>query len=115
MAWNRVRIFISLVLLLSIIAVVQAETLTTSSDYYAKGNDLVTQGKLEDALQAFRAAGSMDQRSLDETYGLSYQIGWILNRMGRYEESLEEFKKAEKIGFRCFWITYLLLAWIRMY
>ena len=70
--------------------------LTYASDYYACGNDLVDQNRYEDALLAFRTARSMDERFYDEHYGISYQIGWVLNRLGRYEEALTEFEKAEK-------------------
>ena len=95
MARNGVRFIFFFLLIFFVLISVQAKTLTTASDYYSYGNDLVTQGKLEDALQAFRTAGSMDQRTLDATYGLSYQTGWVLDRLGRYEESLGEFKNAE--------------------
>jgi tetratricopeptide (TPR) repeat protein len=94
----RVRSFIIffLVIFLLVISQVQADSSTNVSDYYLKGNELVTQGKLEDALQAFRTAGSQDQQSLDQTYGLAYQTGWILNRLGRYDEALAEYQNAEK-------------------
>ena len=71
-------------------------TLTYASDYYTCGGDLVDQNRYEDALQAFMTARSMDERFYDEHFGLSYQIGWVLNRLGRYEEAIHEFEKAEK-------------------
>lgn len=79
-----------------VISGVQAKNLTYASDYYTHGNDCADQGKYEEALQAFRTARSMDEIFYDEHYGISYQIGWVLNKLGRYEEALQEFEKAEK-------------------
>jgi len=70
--------------------------MTYASDYYLKGNDLVNRGQYEEALQAYRTARSMDERFYNEHYGISYQIGWVLNKLGRYGEALEEFRIAEK-------------------
>lgn len=70
--------------------------LTYASDYYTCGNDLADKEAYEEALLAFRTARSMDERFYDEHFGISYQIGWLLNRLGRYEEALAEFGKAEK-------------------
>jgi serine/threonine protein kinase/tetratricopeptide (TPR) repeat protein len=58
----------------------------------------VDQGKYDEGLQAFRTARSMDQRFYDEHFGISYQIGWVLNKLGRYEEALLEFENAEKFN-----------------
>jgi len=85
-----------LVFFLLVLIPVQAESQTNASDTYIRGNDLVANGKLEDALQAFRTAESMDPVGLDTTYGLSYQTGWVLDRLGKYEEALAKFQNAEK-------------------
>ena len=38
----------------------------------------------------------MDERFYDEHFGTIDEIGWVLNRLGRYEEALTEFEKSEK-------------------
>jgi len=70
--------------------------LTYASDYYACGHELVDKGQYEDALQAFRTARSMDARFYNEHLGISGEIGWVLNKLGRYEEALAEFEISEK-------------------
>lgn len=67
-----------------------------ASDYYACGNDLVDQGNYKKAITFFKTARSMDERFFEQHYGVSYQIGWLLNRLGRYDEALVEFQKSEK-------------------
>ena len=75
---------------------VQARDLTYASDYYAYGNELVNKGQYEGALLAYQTARSMDERFYNEHYGITYQIGWVLNKLGRYDEALKEFQIAEK-------------------
>ena len=75
---------------------VQARNLTYAADYYVYGNDLVNKGQYEEALQAYQTARSMDERFYNEHYGITYQIGWVLNKLGRYDEALKEFQIAEK-------------------
>jgi tetratricopeptide (TPR) repeat protein len=74
----------------------QATELTYASDYYVHGNDLLNTRQYEEALQAYQTARSMDERFYNEHYGISYQIGWVLNKLGRYDEALKEFQIAEK-------------------
>ncbi len=81
---------------------VQAINLTYASDFYLYGDDLVDSGQYDKALQAYQTARSMDERFYNEHYGISYQIGWVLNKLGRYDEALKEFKIAEK--YRPEWI-----------
>ena len=38
----------------------------------------------------------MDERFYNEHYGITYQIGWVLNKLGRHDEALKEFQIAEK-------------------
>lgn len=90
------RILLLGVFLWCCLLTVQAANLTGASDYYVYGNDCIDKEQYEEALQAFRTARSMDERFYNEHYGISYQIGWVLNRLGRYEEALEEFRIAEK-------------------
>jgi len=45
----------------------------------------------------------MDERFYNEHYGISYQTGWVLNKLGRYEEALKEFQIAEK--YRPEWVA----------
>ena len=80
----------------------QARNMTYASDYYVYGNELANERKYEEALQAYRTARSMDERFYNEHFGITYQIGWVLNKLGRYDEALEEFKIAEK--YRPEWI-----------
>ena len=102
--FRRSALFVLVCLLYSLLLIssVQAgnmtcrSNLTFASDYYVCGNDLIDQNQYEEALQAFRTARSMDERFYDEHFGISYQIGWVLNRLGRYDEALTEFEKAEK-------------------
>jgi len=81
----------------------QAKEMTYASDYYVYGNDLANEKKYEEALQAYQTARSLDERFYNEHYGITYQIGWVLNKLGRYDEALEEFKIAEK--YRPEWIA----------
>jgi tetratricopeptide (TPR) repeat protein len=81
---------------------VQAKNLTYASDFYALGNDYANMGQYEEALTAYQTARSMDERFYNEHYGISYQIGWVLNKLGRYDEALKEFQIAEK--YRPEWI-----------
>lgn len=80
-----------------------AANLTYASDYYLKGNDLVNTGDYAGALRAYQTARSMDERFYNEHYGISYQIGWVLNKLGRYDEALAEFRIAEK--YRPEWVA----------
>jgi tetratricopeptide (TPR) repeat protein len=95
---RKVFLVVLVFLVISLCSPIRAEVknLTYPSDYYAEGNNLVDQGQYEDALAMFRTARSMDERFYNEHYGISYQIGWVLNKLGRYEEALEEFQIAEK-------------------
>jgi tetratricopeptide (TPR) repeat protein len=93
---GRVRSLVFLLLLSLVIGGVQAANASTASDYYATGNDLVNQGKLEDALAAFKTAESMDAATLNQEVGLSYQMGWVLNQLGKYDEAYAELVKAEQ-------------------
>ncbi len=77
---------------------VQAKNLTYASDYYVYGNDLVNKRQYEDALLAYQTARSMDERFYNEHYGITYQIGWVLNKLGRYDEALKEFQIAKNTG-----------------
>ena len=74
----------------------QAVNLTYASDHYVYANDLVNKGEYEKALEEYMIARSMDERFYNEHYGITYQIGWVLNKLGRYDEALSEFKIAEK-------------------
>ena len=89
-------VLVFIVLLLCCPLHAQATNLTYASDYYVRGNDLVNKGQYEEALQAYQTARSMDERFYNEHYTISYQIGWVLNKLGRYEEALKEFQMAEK-------------------
>lgn len=82
---------------------VHAKNLTYASDYYVYGNDLVNKGQYEEGLQAYQTARSMDERFYNEHYGITYQIGWVLNKLGRYDEALKEFQIAEK--YRPEWVA----------
>lgn len=96
MAPDALRPLVILLLLTLLIGGAHAASLTTASDYYSYGNELVSQGKSEEALQAFQTAASLDQGTLDKDVGLSYQIGWVLNRLGRSQEAYDAFVKAEQ-------------------
>ncbi|GEM_PF-2309792 len=95
-------VLVCILISLLLISVVQAgnltcrSNLTYASDYYACGHELVDKGLYEDALKAFRTARSMDERFYNEHVGISGEIGWVLNKLGRYEEALGEFEISEK-------------------
>src|ERR1017187_1797716 len=64
--------------------------------YQGRGIKLVSDGKLEPALDQFRRAAAFDPSNLN----LLVNIAYVLDKLGRYEEAIAQLKEAEKIDPR---------------
>jgi Flp pilus assembly protein TadD len=64
--------------------------------YQGRGIKLVSDGRLEPALDQFRRAAAFDPSNASVLINIAY----VLDKLGRYEEAITQLKEAEKIDSR---------------
>ncbi|MGB7059597.1 MAG: tetratricopeptide repeat protein, partial [Geitlerinemataceae cyanobacterium] len=63
-------------------------------DYIKRGNQLIREGKVEEAIEAYRYAVELDP----DLYWSNYCLGKALSQQGRLEEANDWFGKAESLN-----------------